>query len=134
MRRAQPSSSISAAAALAMSPTARTTERPSRARNGAPRLEASANSSRPRRQRRVAIARPRPAPALISPASVRGSDKRVLVEGDQLAERGGKARRLRGRERICAQGVLEPRDEDGETKRIEPGLHQWQIVGERREG
>ena len=86
IRRAQPSRSISAAAALAMSPTHRTTERFRSCARCGPRLEAHAKSSSGNTWSRVATTRPRPPALSMRCVRFSVSSTGFIVKGDKIGD------------------------------------------------
>ena len=57
----------------------------------------------------------------------------MLVDFDEVAERHRKGGVLGGRERIDAELILEPRNQDGKAERIETAIREHQILLERRQ-
>ena len=56
----------------------------------------------------------------------------MLVDFHEIAERHRKDSVLGGRERIDAERVFEPRDQDGKAKRIETAIGKHEIFLQRR--
>src|SRR5262245_54414414 len=84
----------------------------------------------------LAAHRKRPLQSDGSPSRLRSDGKRsgpVLIDSDEIAQGYGKVGVLGGGEGVEAKLVLEASDQDGKSKRIEPGLQQHKIVGERRQ-
>src|SRR5690242_15315109 len=112
------------------------TERPASFSAAPPRLVAVAKSLRqtlacaPWMKRRDAAS---PSQSLRTPGSLCDGIGGIFVGADEVAERHRKIRVLARRERIDPQRILEPRDQHGEAERIEPGVEQVEVVGERRQ-
>src|ERR1700675_2147420 len=66
--------------------------------------------------------------------SVKISRGDIFVGPDEITYRERKSGVLGYRERIDAEVVLKPRDQDRKAERIETGFVQRQLVGERRQG
>src|SRR5437660_9440020 len=133
-RDATPSSSISARAAVSWSLVATRTERSRSSCSRPSRAEPSTRSpsetlaSAPH----SALSERRPTPLDELQSEIR-SGGGILVEPDEVAHGHRKLRVLVGIERIDAQRVLEPGDDDGQAERVETRVEKHEIVGQRRE-
>src|SRR5580700_3577432 len=132
MRRATPSSSISASAVVSWLDVATTTERPassaSRPARVVPRARCLAQSRAARSQKN------RSGPASATRSLSDGALLRtIFIHFHEVAERQREHGVLGGRERIDAERVFETRDEHRKTERVQTGIEQHQIVAQRRQ-
>src|SRR5271156_4496338 len=65
--------------------------------------------------------------------SLSASGRDMCVERDAVAHGARKLRGSRVDEWIAACRVLQPADQNGEAKRVETGVQEFQIVGQRRQ-
>src|ERR1700739_4020979 len=131
MRRAMPSSSIIASADSSCPDVASSTERPDSSRDLPIRQLCRRMSVSETPCRVSEIVRPfSSGPRYSRSAKISGGD--ILVCSDEFADGRWEGGVVRDGERINAEIVLQPRDQDCERQRIEPGFVQRQIVLERR--
>src|SRR5271157_4805553 len=134
MRRAMPSSSISAAAARNWSTVATNTDLPCRPSVGPSRIDPSISSSqvaiasRPTRMRDDRL----PA-AMIEDLRHAGLACCIFIEPDEVAEGHGKACVLVVAERVFPKRAFQARHNNREAERIQARIEQGKVVGERRE-
>src|ERR1700677_161347 len=117
MRRATPSSSISAAAAISWSVVAMRTEAPLSSWDRPPSTEPASKS---RRRRLVSALETKASQAstavLTASQSEAGLFCNMLIKVDEIAERNRKLGIFRNRKRIESKGVFKPAYKDSETK------------------
>src|SRR5258707_8725680 len=131
MRRATPSSSIIASADSSCPDVASSTERPDSSRDLPTRQLCLRMSVSDTPCRASEIVRPfSSGPRYSRSAKISGGD--ILVCSDEFADGRREGGVLSDSERINAEIVLQPRDENCERQRVEPGFVQRQIVLERR--
>src|ERR1700674_4082110 len=129
IRRAIPSSSMSASAVVSCSLVATSTERPASCASRQPKLEPCARSPSATRPLAPNRKRPESLTGLSSSRSEQGSVGGMFVDPNEIAEGHGKIDVVGGRERIAAERVLEPRDKDRKAERVETGIQQDQLIG-----
>src|SRR5258708_30389627 len=130
-RRATPSSSIIAKAAVSCSRAATRAERPWKAPSRPPRLEPLTRSVNAPLSRAPQKYRGGPATPSSHRRSGRASLCSIFVDAYEVAESDGKADVFRGRERIDAELVLEPCHQHREAQGVEPGIHQHGVAAQR---
>src|SRR6185437_5236684 len=65
--------------------------------------------------------------------SVARSLRCILVEPDEISQRNGKKGVFGGTEGIATKFVVKPSDDNGQAKRIKPGVQQGHVIGQGRD-
>ena len=127
MRRAQPSSSISASAAVNWLAVATRTDRPSNSPSRPPRLVP--RSSAVNCTSAVLSKKNAACGAFATGRAASASQcTPILVDFHEVAERHRKHGLLRGSERIDAKRIFKPRDQHSKAERVEAAFRQHQVV------
>src|ERR1700736_5635800 len=128
IRRATPSSLMSVSAMVSWSRASTSTQAPSSAARSPPRLEPCTRSPSATLAPRAWRKRSSP---FAAPLSQSRNGCGIFVDPHEVAQRQRERRVVGAGERIEAELIFEPRDQHREAERIETGLEQHQIVGER---
>lgn len=132
IRRATPSSSISAAAAMSWSVIAMTTELPLSSWQRPPSIDPE---SRSRRDRRISALERKGSQASTVLLTASQSEAELFcnmfIKVDEITERYWELSIFRFSKRVDAEGVFKPGYKDSEGKRIQPRVQQFQPVCQR---
>src|SRR5438876_1194452 len=109
------------------------TERPRSSSWRSPKLEPSVRSPSVTRASTPQSTRSSRWPAKLNPFQSVSRSCSIFVEPDEVAQGDGKLGLVGATEGIHPERVLETCDDDREAERVEPGVEEHEIIGQRRQ-